>query len=136
MVFLALGLVYWLTVARIVRGQVLSLKEQDFIKSARALGASDLRIIFRHILPNLSGIIMVYLTLTIPRLMLQESFLSFLGLEIRGQEHSWGAILNEAVISSAGTDWWMIVFPGGVMFLTLFSITILGETLEKRVTGT
>ena len=70
-------------------------------------------------------------SLAVPRLMLQESFLSFLGLNVQGQEHSWGAILNEALVSSAGIDWWMILFPGGVMFLTLVSLTVLGEKLEK-----
>ncbi len=133
MLFIALGLVYWLTVARIVRGQVLTLKERDFVQAARAIGASHSRIIFRHILPNLIGIVIIYMTLTVPRLMLQESFLSFLGLNVKGQEHSWGAILNEAVVSSSGTDWWMILFPGGIMFLTLFSITVIGEKLEEII---
>ncbi|MFH1708347.1 MAG: ABC transporter permease [Planctomycetota bacterium] len=131
MLFVALGLVYWLDVARIVRAQVLSLKEREFVAAARAVGAGHGRIIFRHILPNLTGIVIVYLTLTVPRLMLQESFLSFLGLNVQGQEHSWGAILNEALVSSAGIDWWMILFPGGVMFLTLVSLTVLGEKIEK-----
>lgn len=131
MLFIALGLVYWLTIARIVRGQVLSLKEREFVIAARAIGAGHMRIIFRHVLPNLIGIVIVYLTLTIPRLMLQESFLSFLGLNVRGQEHSWGTILNEAVVSSSGTDWWMILFPGGFMFITLLALTIIGEKLKE-----
>jgi len=133
MLFIALGLVYWLTIARIVRGQVLSIKERDFVTAARAIGAGHVRIIFKHILPNLIGIVIVYLTLTIPRLMLQESFLSFLGLNVRGQEHSWGTILNEAVVSSTGTDWWMILFPGGLMFVTLLSLTVIGERLKEIV---
>jgi len=131
MLFVALGLVYWLTVARIVRGQVLALKERDFVAAARAVGAGPFRIVFRHILPNLRGIVIVYLTLTVPRLMLQESFLSFLGLNVRGQEHSWGAVLSEALVLPTGTDWWMLLFPGGMMFVTLFSLTVLGERLKE-----
>ena len=131
LLFVALGLVYWLTVARIVRGQVLSIKEREFVSAAKAIGAGHMRIIFRHIFPNLIGIVIVYLTLTIPRLMLQESFLSFLGLNVMGQEHSWGTILNEATISAAGTDWWMILFPGGLMFITLLALTVIGEKLKE-----
>jgi oligopeptide transport system permease protein len=133
LLFIALGLVYWLTIARIVRGQVLSLKEREFVAAARTIGAGHLRIIFRHILPNLIGIVIVYLTLTVPRLMLQESFLSFLGLNVLGQEHSWGTILKDASVTGTAFDWWIIVFTGGIMFLSLLAITVIGEKMREII---
>lgn len=125
-VFLALGAVQWLTMARIVRGQVLSLRNQEFVDAAKALGASDGRIIFKHILPNCVGPIVIYATLTIPAVILLESFLSFLGL---GLSLSWGLLVSQAVkvINPIQVDWWLLFFPSLLLGLTLLSLNFIGD---------
>ena len=130
--FLGLGAVSWLTMARIVRGQVLSLKQRGFIHASRALGASHAHIIFRHILPNLLGIIVIYLMLTIPSVILYESFLSYLGLGIEPPQASLGSLLAEgaAQINPLRIYWWMIVFPAGLLALTLLALNFVGEGLR------
>ena len=133
--FLGLGLVEWLTMAIIVRGQAKSLREQDFITAARALGAKPGRIILRHILPNLLGTVIVYSTLTIPRVMLSEAFLSFLGLGVQAPAASWGSLAAEGADATSilQTYWWLIVFPGGALTLTLFSLNFLGDGLRDAL---
>lgn len=130
--FAGLGAVSWLTMARIVRGQVLSLKNRNFIEASRALGASEARIIFRHILPNLLGIILVYVTLTVPSIILYESFLSYLGLGIQPPQASLGSLIAEgaAQINPIRVYWWMIVFPAGTLGLTLLALNFTGDGLR------
>ncbi|NUN92215.1 MAG: ABC transporter permease [Verrucomicrobiae bacterium] len=132
LLFVGLGAVSWLTMARIVRGQVLALKEQSFVLAARALGARGGRILGRHLLPNLWGIVMVYLTLMIPAVILDESFLSFLGLGIQAPQSSWGSLIADgaAAINPIRIYWWLLVFPGGVMGATLLALNLLGDQLR------
>jgi ABC-type dipeptide/oligopeptide/nickel transport system permease subunit len=132
MIFLAVGGVSWLTMARIVRGQVLSLKERQFVTAARALGQSHTKILTRHLLPNLAGIILVYLTLTIPAVVIDESFLSFLGLGIQAPQASWGSLLADGAgaINPLRSFWWLLVFPAAAMSLTLLALNFLGDALR------
>jgi peptide/nickel transport system permease protein/oligopeptide transport system permease protein len=127
-----LGLVGWLTMARIIRGQVLALKEQTFVTAARAMGQSPARIIRKHLLPNLSTVILTYLTLTIPQMILEESFLSFLGLGIEDPAASWGSLLKEGskVINPLDSKWWLLVFPAAFMSATLLALNFLGDGLR------
>jgi peptide/nickel transport system permease protein/oligopeptide transport system permease protein len=127
-----LGLIEWLTMARIIRGQVLSLKERQFITAARALGQSHFKILTRHLLPNLAGIIFVYLTLTIPAVIIDESFLSFLGLGIQAPQASWGSLLADGAgaINPVRSFWWLLVFPASAMALTLLALNFLGDALR------
>jgi peptide/nickel transport system permease protein/oligopeptide transport system permease protein len=129
---LTLGLIEWLTMARIVRGQVLSLKERQYVDAARALGQSHSKILVRHLLPNLAGIILVYLTLTIPAVVIDESFLSFLGLGIQAPQASWGSLLADGagVINPLRSFWWLLVFPAAAMSLTLLALNFLGDALR------
>jgi oligopeptide transport system permease protein len=131
-VFIALGLVQWLTMARVVRGQVLSLRRREFVLAARLLGASDLRIITLHILPNIAGIILVYATLTVPSVIILESFLSFLGL---GVKLSWGQLVAEAVgvVNPIRSFWWLLLWPSALLALTLFSLNYLGDGLRDAL---
>lgn len=128
-VFLALGLLQWLSMARVVRGQVLALREQEFVLAARLVGASDLRIILRHILPNVLGIVIVFATLTVPAVILLESFLSFLGL---GVKLSWGQLVAEAVgvVNPIRSYWWLLLLPSLFLMLTLLSLNFLGDGLR------
>jgi oligopeptide transport system permease protein len=132
LLFAGLGAVSWLTMARIVRGQVLSLRARPFVEASRALGAGPLRILARHIIPNVFGIVMVYLTLTVPAIILYESFLSFLGLGIQPPMASWGSLLAEGVeqINPIRIYWWLIAFPGTVLVSTLLALNFLGEGLR------
>ena len=129
---ITLGFIEWLTMARIVRGQVLSLKERQFVAAARALGQSHFKILFRHLLPNLLGIVLVYLTLTIPAVIIDESFLSFLGLGIQAPQASWGSLLADGAgaINPVRSFWWLLVFPAGAMALTLLALNFLGDALR------
>jgi peptide/nickel transport system permease protein/oligopeptide transport system permease protein len=129
---LTLGFIEWLTMARIVRGQVLSLKERQFVTAARALGQSHVKILTRHLLPNLAGIILVYLTLTIPAVIIDESFLSFLGLGIQAPQASWGSLLADGAgaINPVRSFWWLLVFPATAMALTLLALNFLGDALR------
>ncbi|HVK59280.1 MAG TPA: ABC transporter permease [Candidatus Kapabacteria bacterium] len=132
LLFAGLGAVSWLTMARIVRGQVLSLKTRNFIEASRALGASETRIILRHILPNLLGIILVYVTLTVPSIILYESFLSYLGLGIQPPQASLGSLIAEGAsqINPLRIYWWMIVFPAGTLAVTLLALNFTGDGLR------
>jgi len=130
-----LGLTEWLTMARIIRGQVLVLKEQAFVQASLALGQSHLRILWQHLFPNLAGIIIVYLTLTIPAIMLDESFMSFLGVGVPPPLASWGTLLSDAAtsINPIKLYWWMLLFPGGLMTLTLLALNFLGDGLRDAL---
>ena len=132
LLFVALGSVSWLTMARIVRGQVLSLKNQEFVLAARATGVSTLRIIFRHIVPNTLGPVIVYATLTIPTIMLAEAFLSFLGFGVQAPLASWGSLATEGM-QNFGIFPWQLIFPGVTMALTLFSLNFLGDGLREAL---
>ena len=131
-VFLALGLVQWLTMARIVRGQVLSLRGQDYVLAARALGASDGVILVRHLLPNTLGPIIVYATLTVPAVIILESFLSFLGL---GVALSWGQLVAEgvSVVNPLRSSWWLLFWPGLFLAATLMALNFLGDGLRDAL---
>jgi peptide/nickel transport system permease protein/oligopeptide transport system permease protein len=130
---LCLGLIEWLTMARIVRGQVLALKAQQFVAAAEALGQSHFKILTRHLLPNLLGIIVVYLTLTVPAVILDESFLSFLGLGIQAPQASWGSLLANGaeVINPIRSNWWLLVFPAVAMCVTLLALNFLGDAIRE-----
>lgn len=132
---LALGLIEWLTMARIVRGQVLALKARTFVSATRALGQSHRAILFRHLLPNVLGIILVYATLTIPAVIIDESFLSFLGLGIEAPHASWGTLLKDGAtaINPVKSFWWLLVFPALAMGLTLLALNFLGDALRDAV---
>jgi oligopeptide transport system permease protein len=132
LLFIALGSVSWLTMARIVRGQVLSLKNQEFVLAARATGVSAPRIVFRHLVPNTLGPVIVYATLTIPQVMLTEAFLSFLGLGVQAPLASWGSLAADGVQNIAIFPW-QLIFPGVTMALTLFSLNFLGDGLRDAL---
>src|SRR5262249_25024243 len=127
-----LGAVSWLTMARIVRGQVLSLRQRPFVEASRALGASATRILRRHIIPHTLGVVIVYLALTVPGIILYESFLSYLGLGIQPPMASWGSLIAEGAeqINPVRIYWWLLVFPGGLMVLTLLALNFLGDGMR------
>lgn len=133
--FFVVGAIYWLTMARVVRGQIISLKEEQFIEAARTIGANRVRIIFLHLVPNLFSVIIVYLTLTIPRVMLFEAFLSFLGLGVEPPDVSWGLLANEGlkVITPVKIYWWLVVYPGFALGITLFALNFLGDGLRDAL---
>lgn len=133
LVFLAIGAVEWLTMARIVRGQTLALKERGFVLAAEAAGASRPRILRRHILPNLAGIVLVYLTLTVPQVMLVESFLSFLGLGVQEPLTSLGILIKEGADEMEVAPWALIA-PGALLVTMLVALNMLGERLRARLT--
>ncbi len=135
LLFIALGAVQWLTMSRIVRGQVLSLKGQPFVEAAHALGASRTAILWRHLIPNLVGPVIVYATLTVPGVMLEEAFLSFLGLGVSPPATSWGLLTAEgaATITAVRTHWWLVVFPGAALSLSLFALNFLGDGLRDAL---
>ena len=132
LLFIALGSVSWLTMARIVRGQVLSLKNQEFVLAARATGVTTRRIIFRHLIPNTLGPVIVYATLTIPQIMLTEAFLSFLGFGVQAPLASWGSLASDGIQNIAIFPW-QLIFPGMTMALTLFSLNFLGDGLRDAL---
>lgn len=132
LLFFALGLVSWLTMARVVRGQVLSLKNQEFILAAKATGVSTFGIIFRHLVPNTLGPVIVYATLTVPSVMLTEAFLSYLGLGVQAPFASWGSLAADGIKNIAIFPW-QLIFPGVTMALTLFSLNFLGDGLRDAL---
>jgi len=132
LLFFALGLVSWLTMARVVRGQILSLKNQEFVLAAKATGVSTFRIIFRHLVPNVLGVVIVYATLTIPSVMLTEAFLSFLGIGVQAPYASWGSLVADG-IKNISIYPWQLIFPGVTMALTLFSLNFLGDGLRDAI---
>ncbi|MFL6466987.1 MAG: ABC transporter permease [Pyrinomonadaceae bacterium] len=132
LLFFALGLVSWLTMARVVRGQVLSLKNEEFVVAARASGVSTFGIIFRHLVPNVLGPVIVYATLTVPSVMLTEAFLSFLGLGVQAPYASWGSLAADG-IKNISIFPWQLIFPSVTMALTLFSLNFLGDGLRDAL---
>jgi len=132
LLFVAIGAVEWLTMARIVRSQVMAVKRMEFIEAARALGFGKRRIIFRHILPNILGPIIVYTTLTIPAVMLLEAFLSFLGLGVQPPMSSWGVLIKDGAEKMEEFSW-LLVFPAALFSLTLFSLNFLGDGLRDAL---
>lgn len=133
--YILIGAIYWLTMARVVRGQVISLKNEPFVDAAQVVGASRGRIIFQHLIPNVMSIVIVYLTLTIPAVMRFEAFLSFLGVGVQAPDVSWGLLVDEGVkaVTPIKIYWWLIVFSGGALALTLFSLNFLGDGLRDAL---
>ena len=132
LLFVAIGAVEWLTMARITRAQTLSLKQAEFIEAARALGYSHSRVLFRHILPNLLGPVIVYATLTVPAVMLLEAVLSFLGLGVQAPMSSWGSLIKEGS-EKMDIAPWLIFFPGVFFSLTLLALNFLGDGLRDAL---
>lgn len=132
LIFIAIGAINWLDMARIVRGQTLSLKRKEFVEAAVANGVGTARIIFRHIVPNLLGIVVVYVTLTIPQVILVESFLSFLGLGVQEPNTSWGALVNLGAQNLESAPW-MLIFPGVFLATTLFCFNFIGDGLRDAL---
>lgn len=128
----SLGIIEWLTLARIVRGQTLALKDRQFVTAAKALGQSHFIILWRHILPNLLGVVLIYLTLTIPAIIIDESFLSFLGLGVQPPAASWGSLLADGAgaLNPVQIRWWLVVFPAVSMAVTLLALNYLGDSLR------
>jgi oligopeptide transport system permease protein len=132
LLFVAIGAVEWLTMARIVRSQVMALRKQEFIEAAYSMGLSRWAIIRRHIIPNTLGPVIVYTTLTIPSVMLLEAFLSFLGLGIQPPQSSWGLLINYGVETMEEYPW-LLIFPGITLSLTLFALNFLGDGLRDAL---
>jgi oligopeptide transport system permease protein len=132
LLFLAIGAVEWLTMARIVRAQVLSLKNQEFVLAAQAMGVGNFAMFKRHLLPNILGPVAVYATLTIPQVMLLESFLSFLGLGIQPPMSSWGTLIKDGVESMEEYSW-LLIYPGLTFTVTLFALNFFGDGLRDAL---
>ena len=132
---LAIGGVSWLTMARVIRGQVLTIREQPFIEAARAMGLPTARILRRHILPNTMGPIVVFATLTVPHAILQESFLSFLGVGVQPPQATWGSLAAEGIqaLNPIEFDWWLVVFPCAALSATLVALNIVGDGLRDAL---
>lgn len=132
LIFVAIGAVNWLDMARIVRGQTLSLKNTEFVEAAQACGVDHRSIIRRHIVPNLLGVVMVYVTLTIPQVILVESFLSFLGLGVQEPMSSWGALINDGAQDMESAPW-TLVFPAAFLTVTLYCFNYLGDGMRDAL---
>ena len=132
---LSLGVIEWLTLARIVRGQTLALKNRQFVTAAVSLGQSHGVILFRHLLPNMLGVILIYLTLTVPAVIIDESFLSFLGLGVQAPMASWGSLLADGAgsLNPIKIRWWLVVFPAVAMAVTLLALNFLGDALRDTL---
>jgi oligopeptide transport system permease protein len=132
LMFVALGAVSWLDMARIVRGQTLTLKRQDFVRAAQAMGAPTRQVVMRHIVPNLMGPVVVFATLTVPQVILFESFLSFLGLGVQEPMTSWGVLISEGAETMQASPW-MLVFPALFLATTLFCLNFIGDGLRDAL---
>ena len=132
LIFVAIGAVNWLDIARIVRGQTLNLKGKEFVDAAKTGGASTIRIVYKHIVPNLLGIVVVYVALTVPQVILVESFLSFLGLGVQEPMTSWGALVNQGARQMESSRW-MLLFPGLFLATTLFCFNFIGDGLRDAL---
>lgn len=130
--FIALGAVQWLTMARIVRGQVLSLKRREFVAAAKTYGTSGIAMLRRHLVPNTLGPVVVYMTLTVPSVILQEAFLSFLGLGVEAPDASWGTLVDDGRRSMAVYPW-LLIFPASFLALTIFGLNALGDGLRDAL---
>lgn len=133
-IYLAIGLTYWLNMARLVRGEVLSLKERDFVQAARGLGAGPVRIVVCHLLPNCAGVILVTVTLFIPEAIFAEAFLSYIGLGVPAPDASWGSLAAEGATSLRAAPY-LLFFPAAAICLTMLAFNIVGDTLRDAVTG-
>ncbi len=133
--FFGLGAVSWLTMARIVRGEVVSLRRRSFVEASQALGASHWHVIRRHILPNVSGVVVIYLALSVPSVMLYESFLSYLGLGVQAPQASWGSLIAEGAsqINAVRGYWWLLAFPGMALVGTLLALNFLADGLREAL---
>lgn len=132
LIFVAVGAVEWLDMARIVRGQTLSVRRREFVEAAHASGVSNFNIIRRHIIPNTLGPVIVYMTLTVPKVILLESFLSFLGLGIQEPMTSWGVLIKEGA-DNMESSWWMLIFPGVFLAATLYCLNFIGDGLRDAL---
>jgi oligopeptide transport system permease protein len=132
LIFLAIGAVEWLTMARIVRGQTLAVKGKEFIEAARAAGVRNPRIITRHVIPNVLGPVIVYVTLTVPQVILIESFLSFLGLGVQEPLTSWGVLIAEGATQMESAPW-LLLFPASMLAITLFCFNFIGDGLRDAL---
>ena len=132
LIFIAIGAVNWLDIARIVRGQTLNIKGKEFVDAARTGGTTTTRIVFKHIVPNLLGLVVVYVALTVPQVILVESFLSFLGLGVQEPMTSWGALVNQGA-RQMETSPWMLLFPGMFLATTLFCFNFIGDGLRDAL---
>ena len=132
LLFMAIGAVEWLTIARIVRSQVMSLSKQEFILAAEAMGVSKAGIIYKHLIPNAIGPVIVYATLTVPQIMLLEAFLSFLGLGVQAPLSSRGLLIRDGAVSME-EYWWLLIFPSLAFSLTLFSLNFIGDGLRDAL---
>jgi oligopeptide transport system permease protein len=132
LIFVAIGAVEWLTMARIVRGQTLAVKGKEFIEAARAAGVSNRKIVTRHIIPNVLGAVVVYVTLTVPQVILTESFLSFLGLGVQEPLTSWGVLISEGAAQMESAPW-LLIFPASFLAITLFCFNFIGDGLRDAL---
>ncbi|ESJ48169.1 oligopeptide ABC transporter permease OppC [Salmonella enterica subsp. enterica serovar Cubana str. CFSAN001083] len=132
LIFVAIGMVSWLDMARIVRGQTLSLKRKEFIEAAQVGGVSTASIVIRHIVPNVLGVVVVYASLLVPSMILFESFLSFLGLGTQEPLSSWGALLSDGA-NSMEVSPWLLLFPAGFLVVTLFCFNFIGDGLRDAL---
>jgi oligopeptide transport system permease protein len=132
LIFVALGAVQWLDMARIVRGQTLSLKRKEFIEAAHASGVSSFNIVRKHIIPNTLGPVVIFITLTVPSVILTESFISFLGLGVQEPQTSWGVLISEGA-RVMETAWWALIFPAIFLGVTLFCFNFIGDGLRDAL---
>jgi oligopeptide transport system permease protein len=132
LLFAALGAVFWLDIARIVRGQTLRIRESEFIAAARSLGANQTHILFKHLIPNVLGPAVVYATLTVPGVILAESFISFLGLGVQEPATSWGVLIADGAANMESAPW-ALLFPAAVLGLTVWSLNMLGDRLRDQL---
>jgi oligopeptide transport system permease protein len=132
LLFAGLGAVFWLDIARIVRGQTLRIRQQPFISAAQTLGASTPHILWRHVIPNVSGPALVYATLTVPGVILAESFISFLGLGVQEPDTSWGVLISDGTQSMESAPW-ELIFPAGLLGVTVWCCNMLGDRLRDQV---
>lgn len=132
LMYAAIGAVSWLDMARIVRGQTLSLKRKEFVEAAHATGVSTFNMIRRHIIPNTIGPVIIYVTLTVPTVILTESFISFLGMGVQEPSTSWGVLISEGT-DSMETSWWALVFPGSFLAVTLMALNFLGDGMRDAL---
>lgn len=132
LLFVAIGAVEWLTMARVVRGQTMALKNQEFVQAARVCGTTNLQILVRHMIPNVLGQVVIYATLTVPSIMLLEAVLSFLGLGVQPPASSWGTLIQDGA-GNMETSPWMLAFPGGFFVVTLLCLNIVGDALRDAL---
>ncbi len=134
LLFLVLGLIHWLTMARVIRAEVVLLKHREFVQAARATGCSTWRILVRHILPNISDTVIVYMTFTIPGVILEEAFLSFLGLGVPAPDASLGTLVREGIVTLSVHPW-QLAFPAAFLLMIIFSVNILARRIQHSLTA-